>query len=376
MSLAQVFQGGKLTNKSMDALIGLGLASENGLEHVGGHRGKDGKMVGGHDVVHPEAIFDRGILESDPLIWVAAAQKRMDAKGIHGTVAQIDALMSASQRSTIAGILATLLKDEPAILKEQTGIRNTDPNATKLVDDSTAAAVLRLHASMENMLTALGSAALGDAGKGLDGITAALNSIGKWAGDHPDGTRAALEGLAFGILAVGAEKVLGALTALGGKAGKGSLYGLAGGILALSGALDHFPEWLQNLVKGATVGGMLGGLPGAVVGGAIGAGSSVDTQSNLDRYFKAHPELNGNGGYNGSLGHDLQHFLHLDAYHPQVDQSAGIMQPIHIVFEADGRELSRIVTHHQLRMMGGQVSGTLRPDPSIAPQYGAHLVET
>jgi hypothetical protein len=42
----------------------------------------------------------------------------------------------------------------------------------------------------------------------------------------------------------------------------------------------------------------------------------------------------------------------------------------------DEREIARAVTRQQLRMMGGNVSGTLRPDPSIAPQYGAHLLET
>ncbi len=361
MSMAQVFDGGKLTNKSMDAMIGLGLASPQGLEHVGGHIDEHGERVGGRDVVHPEAIYDRDVLRRDPLEWVQAASKRMDAAGINGTTAQIDALMSASQRTTIAGILAVLLKDVPAIEKERENIRNTDPNATALSRDSTASSALRLHASVENTLTTLGGAALGDAGKSLDGLTSALNSIGKWAGEHPDGTRAALEGLAFGVLALGAEKVVVALTALGGS-GKGGLFMLAGGILALSGAVDKFPEWLQNAAKGAVAGGTVAGVPGAIAGG-VGAG-----------LWNMNP-LGLNDVTPGQALHGLGNLLHLNAYHPEGDATV-TMQPIHIVFEADGRELSKVVTRHQLRMMGGHVSGTIRPDPSISPQYGAYLIET
>ncbi len=59
---------------------------------------------------------------------------------------------------------------------------------------------------------------------------------------------------------------------------------------------------------------------------------------------------------------------------PQGGQAGPVIQ--HVTYlQLDERTIARAVTRQQLRMMGGQVSGTLRPDPSIAPQYGAHLLE-
>ena len=62
------------------------------------------------------------------------------------------------------------------------------------------------------------------------------------------------------------------------------------------------------------------------------------------------------------------------SYHPQGSQGGAVIQHV-TVLQLDERTIARAVTRQQLRMMGGQVSGTLRPDPSIAPQYGAHLLE-
>ncbi len=64
----------------------------------------------------------------------------------------------------------------------------------------------------------------------------------------------------------------------------------------------------------------------------------------------------------------------LRSYHPQGAQGGPVIQQVTYV-QLDERTIARAVTRQQLRMMGGQVSGTLRPDPSISPQYGAHLLE-
>ena len=62
------------------------------------------------------------------------------------------------------------------------------------------------------------------------------------------------------------------------------------------------------------------------------------------------------------------------SFHPRGNQGGPLIQHVTYV-QLDERTIARAVTRQQLRMMGGQVSGTLRPDPSIAPQYGAHLLE-
>ena len=65
----------------------------------------------------------------------------------------------------------------------------------------------------------------------------------------------------------------------------------------------------------------------------------------------------------------------LHGYHPAGEPQGPVIEHVTYI-HLDEREIARAVTRQQLRMMGGQVSGTLRTDPSIAPHYGSHLVET
>ena len=205
MSMAQVFRGDKLTAKSMMAMEEIGLAGPNGVIMRGAHRGRNGRMVGGKATVNPSAIYDLEMMGHDPQLYLAEAQKRMEARGIHGTEAQINALMRVAQRSTIAGIMADILKDQPAILRDQQNIRNTRPDmAEHMAAVDPAAKMRQFEASLTNLMTELGQAGMGDAMKVLDAATAGLNKLGEWAHDNPTFARIAFDaGAGLGALATG-----------------------------------------------------------------------------------------------------------------------------------------------------------------------------
>ncbi len=307
--------------------------------------------------VHDELLprIDKKLRGDHPDFDTWDAQKRLVYESQEGS--RISTTVTGSR------FLTEIFRMWPQLMREKAGfdaLRSSDPYQTQLANNPQMQAK-GLGAAWNAFEVSLGEAGQGPAIEALNGITTWLNSIAAWAKTNPDGSKAALEGLAFGILALGAEKVVGALAALGGN-GKGGLFMLAGGILALSGAVDKFPEWLQNAAKGAVAGGTVAGVPGAIAGG-VGGG-----------LWNMNP-LGLNDVTPGDAVRGLGHLLHLNAYHPQTDQPGPVIE--HITYlHLDDREIARAVTRQQLRMMGGQVSGTLRPDPSLAPQYGAHLVET
>lgn len=181
MSLSQVYQGDRLTNKSYDALAAIGLAPKRS-----GPKGKQGKL------------YDVDLMGVDPLSYVQKAEARMDAYGIHGTDAQLRALSNAQQRSTMAGLLADLVKDMPAILRDQERIRHTDISG---MDKNAAAAVNSLSAAWDKMLTVAGNSNTKDAIAAINAVTNGLNALGDAEKKHPNVARV-LTDVAVGIGAI------------------------------------------------------------------------------------------------------------------------------------------------------------------------------
>lgn len=181
MSLSQVYQGDRLTNKSYDALAAIGLAPKRS-----GPKGKQGKL------------YDVDLMGVDPLSYVQKAEARMDAYGIHGTDAQLRALSNAQQRSTMAGLLADLVKDMPAILRDQERIRHTDISG---MDKNAAAAVNSLSAAWDKMLTVAGNSNTKDAIAAINAVTNGFNALGDAEKKHPNVARV-LTDVAVGIGAI------------------------------------------------------------------------------------------------------------------------------------------------------------------------------
>ncbi|MCP1242717.1 phage tail tape measure protein [Acetobacter lambici] len=197
MSIAQVFKGGAMTDKTYDALAAIGLATPDTITRV-----QDPKTHRWHKVHHNGHILDTDLLGHDPLAWMQKAQERMDAAGIHGTEAQITALMRASQRSTIAGMFADLLKDMPAILRDQEKIRHTD--ITKM-EDSASAHMNQLSSAWDRFLTVTGNANTGTAIAAIDKLTSGLNALSSFENKHPNLAKdLTMVGVGLSALAVGA----------------------------------------------------------------------------------------------------------------------------------------------------------------------------
>jgi hypothetical protein len=162
---------------------------------------------------------------------------------------------------------------------------------------------------------------------------ATLNVTPEWFKGIPDGRKTALAGSSSGGMVPRVKDGLAA-------EGRESLLTLAGGLVALNGAMGKVPDTGTG-AAGARALGVVPSLTAPYRDQGGGMGVTPDWQG----------------------------------YHLKGEQPGPVIQ--HITYlHLDEREIARAVTRQQLRMMGGNVSGTLRPDPSIAPQYGAHLLET
>ena len=270
MSMAQVFKGDKLTNKSMDALMEIGLAGPGGITY-----GKPGKRGGkGKATVHPDAIYDLPLMMHDTQLYLEQAQKRMEGKGIHGTEAQVTALMRASQRSTIAGIFADILKDMPAILKEQQNTKATRMDmAQHMADVDPAAKVQQFEAALTNLATELGSAGMKDAMTVLDAATAGLNKLGEWAHNNPNLARIAFDtGAGLGAVATGLGALSTAILVFGPAL---KLLGIAGG----GGSTGRAVAGITAKVAGVALDAPLAAV-GAGIGMAISSGLDPDYAAN------------------------------------------------------------------------------------------------
>ena len=340
MSMAQVFEGGKLTDKSMGELIKLGLADPSGL-----------RKVGKKTVVNENAIYDLALMGHDPQKYLEASQKRMEAKGFHGTETQITALMRASQRSTIAGIFADILKDMPAILKEQQNIRATRPDmAQHMAAVDPAAKVQQFEAALTNLATEMGGAGMKDAMAVLDKVTAGLNKLGDWAHAHPD--------LARVVVDVGA-----------------GLATVATGISLLSTAIIFARPALALLGVGgggAAAGAAAAGL-GPRVGRALGSAGLIASGWELGDILGAATEPSGNGWAN--LAHNMAfdwNPLHWTrSYHPDAPGAAASPaagnqnQEVTLrgTLNVDGRALGSVIARGQSGPASGVTQGDLRINP-------------
>lgn len=354
MSAAQVFEGGKLTAKSMEALQGIGLAGDGGVTVEGQRRNKRGEMVGGHKVVHSDAIYDLGLLRTDPSKWMEAAQGRMEAAGIHGTSDQIVALMKAAQRSTIAGLLADLLKDAPIIAKEQANIRATRPDvATYIAANDPAAKLQQMQAAMDKLFTTLGSAGMDDLVKVMNAVTGGLNGLAAWAERNPTLSRVIIDTAAgLGAISTALGTLSLAVLAFGPAL---KLLGIGGGTTASGGAAA---------VGGASAAAVAGvGAGVAVVGGAIVLGGTTDPieaerrLNLLRKQQRAGANLTPQDGFDPATGYPLP--------------AAGARTPATVQLRGDinfdGKKMGSFMAEQVGKALGGPRSGATGPDLTVNP---------
>ncbi len=235
-SMSQVFQGGRLTQKSLREMAELGLAGSAHVVTTGKGKNKVTDIRG--------EVFQQALLSTDPAAWAAKVREHL-VNDLH--MSDADALKSVqkfNQRGTVAGLLADLMKDAPGILKEQQNIRHTQ--VAGIAESNPEGKINALHASFENLLAALGGPLVGPAVALMDNMTAVLNRVGDWAKANPN------EAKIIGEVAVG-------------------LFSLAAAVAAVSGALLIYGPVIaaaRGLAAGRTI-------AGAIAAGAEGAGAAA-----------------------------------------------------------------------------------------------------
>ena len=174
-SMSQVFQGGRLTNKSWSEMKELGLGGDSHEVTTGTGKNKRTEIKG--------SIYEQNLLMSDPAAWAAKVHDHL-VNDLHMTDAQaMNSVQKFAQRSTIAGMLADLMKDGAGIIKEQGNIQHTDVSG--VTTNNPEAKINQLHASFENLLAALGGPMIEPAVHVMDAVTAKLNMLGDWARANP-----------------------------------------------------------------------------------------------------------------------------------------------------------------------------------------------
>ena len=170
-SMSQVFQGGKLTQKSFREMGELGLTGEAKLVSVG-----KGKEIKGK-------IYEQDLLMRDPAAWASKVHDHL-VNDLHmDDAGAMTAVQRFAQRSTIAGMLADLMKDGAGILKEQQNVQHTQ--VAGIAESNPEGRINSLHASFENLMAALGGPLVGPAIGLMDSMAAVLNRVGDWAKANP-----------------------------------------------------------------------------------------------------------------------------------------------------------------------------------------------
>ena len=188
-SLSQIFVGHKMTQKSYEVLMDMGLASKAGLHRV---MGRNGKM---HTVVDPSKAFEADVLEHNPAQWSrdAMAVLGRDHKDADGKLVKaksmeemLSMIQQAIQRGPAAGFLADMFKDMPGIVNEKGNLRHTTQAG---MDNQQAtdplAKMIQFHAAVDKLMVTLGGDMLPAAMSMLDKLTSVLNGLSAWAQANP-----------------------------------------------------------------------------------------------------------------------------------------------------------------------------------------------
>ena len=295
MSLEQLYQGNRLTDKSASALAKIGLFTADPIEgYVDPHTGKKRTRVS------TASLFEKDLLRTDPVKWAADVLSMLQGRGYKTVDAAMGAISDPQQRATVAGLLADLLKDLPSILKEKANITNTPLDAGKqLAATDPTAKLQQLDAAWQNLLTHLGGPLVDPAISLMNKMTDGLDRLSTWAKANPaeakllGETAAGLGVVATAVGALGAMLILylpvfrlmSALSGAGALArGAGAAAGAIPGAGLVGGALRLAGKGLAGGIAGAGLASLV--VPGLGVG-AVPIASGASEEAILRRHNAA-----------------------------------------------------------------------------------------
>lgn len=264
-SLSQVTQGERITDKTYDEMMAAGLADVDTVKTVRNRTTGKLKKIRQHD-----RFFDEEDMIRNPVLWAEKSQKQMEKRGFDTVDKQIKEIQKFSQRSSYARLLGEILKDLPAIRREQQTIQHQRPDLlAHYMKEDPSYALTQFDAAWEKFMATLGSDMMKPALTVLDLATKGLNKLADWAKENPKlgeiiGTVAGslfTLAAAIGVLSMGLMIYIPAF-----KAAKAILSGKAVEAAA-EGAGSRSVMRLAPAALGAV------GTVGAVAGGMLAAGA-------------------------------------------------------------------------------------------------------
>ena len=329
---------------------------------------------------------DADLLRSDPLLWM---QQHLSNQ----TVDQIDA---HSQRQNVGTLINEVRGSQGNINRQAAAVARSDANANSAnLLSGPQGGLLQFEAGLDRFRVTLGKFEEGPGVKILTMLTDGLDRLTKIMSAHPEASENLLKlaaALAAFAVVRGAASLLGigegvsamarglalfgkgaqagtALEALSATAGAGSLFGLAGAIVALGAAVVALPPIMKYLL----------GDP------------SQNTHPNTDargHAYSGRPAAPGTAydgpkGGGGELFTGFMNYLHQQwqlSQHPQSSNARGLAQhtaytgggdhpqPINISLTMDGHTVARLVTERQVQSMRPSTQqGMNDPDYSMMP---------
>lgn len=340
------FVHGKMTEENMNALKKLGLID------------KDAKWSGGRVVDAGHKIHGAKLANDNPAEWVEKVL--MPALAAHGIdtndkAAVAKAISSFSQRRTGEAGLTELALAMAIIEKERAKINATTGDPAQVMRDANPAQqnLNEVTAAWHLFLISLGDAAAGPAIAILKDLTGALNTLGRWAKEHPKLAEYIGEtGLALFGLSVAIKGLEGAAAVA--KAAMLTIRAAAG--LAAAG---------EGVAAGVGAGGagLALGVPVAIGAGAVaGAGYSVNAI--------------GQGIYGWMPDSHENWPSYSDSLAPKASQGPGggsVPVTVHTDVHIDGRKVGEAVSNHMGDRASRPSRGPTSYDPSMTPAYPSNV---
>lgn len=266
MSLYGTLAQGKVTKRALGSMQDLGLIGDPSKIILDGK----GDPVG----FNPGAVKGTQELIQNPLAWAKDVltpllEKKYGDVGDPANKEKIlEALGGLFGNRTSAQAIAELALRSKSFDKDHalvTGAQGLG-GADRLIAQDPTVVMEKFTNSWSNLLTALGASTVQPAIESMNTMSSGLNSISKWATDHPGFSQyftAAMAGLAAGLAVLTATGVVAAMVLfLPGGAITLGFAGLAAVLTSISvlnwDSLTRFASWVGGLVslfKGTDVGG-------------------------------------------------------------------------------------------------------------------------
>ncbi len=265
MSAYQAIVSGKMTKVAGEQFEAMGLAHS---EHIKGSSS-----------AHITGMKGRDLFMSNPYEWVQSVL--MPALAAHGVKSEFGVTQQLTQMfsNRTAADVVTKMALQGRFMEGENSPFEKDAKLARMAQGIVPAYaelnkgdwqtnMVAFHKQFENLLEMFGAPIVRQATDMLRGINDSMAGVAKWAGEHPEGVRLAMEAAAV----VGGALVVGGITAvLGGIA---ALSPVAAGIGAAAGAIGALAALNWNALSGG-ISSLIDGFKGLF--SHSGAGGSTGT---------------------------------------------------------------------------------------------------